>query len=513
MISIEKTEFGDYQTPEDFCLSVCDLLLNKYSLSPDYVVEPTMGVGNFLKAISKKTNCELFGIEINHEYVAEAQKAIKHATIFESNIFTFDFEILKEKMTDGHRSKVLFLGNPPWVTNSSLSSLGSFNLPYKDNFKKERGFDAVTGKGNFDICEYILLQLMSEFSNYDDCYLAFLCKEIVAKNIIRDLGKYSFDLEFADLYSFDAKKVFGVSCDAVLFVTKLAAGKKLDHATVYSFEKPNVEVSAFGWRNGVFVSDLNSYNNHFDGVSQITWRQGIKHDCSKVMEIKHKNNQWINGYGENIDFTDSIFVHPLVKSSAFKKAIINSFDKYVIVTQEFVRQDTSRLEKDPRVLDYLKSHSTDFDKRKSIIYKNTPPFSIFGIGSYSFTNYKIGLSGFYKEPKFSFLYSNKNPVMVDDTCYFIGTNNRLYAEILFCSLDQKEIYDFMRSISFKNSKRPFTKDVMQRLDLIKILKHFGFETINKKLQEVFGEQISNDVFDELMLKLNLCSGDLDDVKL
>jgi hypothetical protein len=510
MTSINKVEFGDYQTPEDFCLKVCDLLISKYSLNPKYVIEPTMGVGNFLKAASLKMTPKLLGIEINHEYVEKAKKSIKNSIIFESNIFTFDFQLLKDELTEGSKSKVLFLGNPPWVTNSSLSSLGSYNLPYKDNFKKEKGFDAVTGKGNFDICEYILLQLMSEFENYSDCYLAFLCKEIVAKNIIRDLHKYSFGLEFADLYSFDANKIFGVSCDAVLFVTKLNLNSPLKFASVYSFDDPFTVKSKFGWNNEVFVSDIESYSEEFDGKCQIMWRQGLKHDCSKVMELKNKNGTWVNGYGENIDFIDSEFVHPLVKSSAFKQPIINSFEKMVIVTQRFVREDTERLKNDMRVFGYLSSHSSDFEKRKSIIYKNTPPFSIFGIGDYSFVDYKIGLSGFYKEPKFSFLHSTKKPVMVDDTCYFIGTNNKLFAEILFCALDEQEVYSFLKSISFKNSKRPFTKDVMQRLDLIKILNHFGYYKIQEKVNKLFNDSVSKELFDELLNKLSVCNGNLDD---
>ena len=33
-----------------------------------------------------------------------------------------------------------------------------------------------------------------------------------------------------------------------------------------------------------------------------------------------------------------------------------------------------------------------FERRKSIIYKNKPRFSIFGIGDYAFAKYKVGIS-------------------------------------------------------------------------------------------------------------------------
>ena len=42
---------------------------------------------------------------------------------------------------------ILVIGNPPWVTNATLSMLGSSNLPEKSNFQRRNGFDAITGEG------------------------------------------------------------------------------------------------------------------------------------------------------------------------------------------------------------------------------------------------------------------------------------------------------------------------------------------------------------------------------
>ena len=84
--------------------------------------------------------------------------------------------------------------------------MGSENLPLKDNFKGLKGLDAITGKGNFDIAEYIILQLLSEFKDYP-CHIAMLCKTIVAKNIVRDLEKYKFCLSDIKMITFDASDV------------------------------------------------------------------------------------------------------------------------------------------------------------------------------------------------------------------------------------------------------------------------------------------------------------------
>ena len=45
-----KKEFGDYQTPGYFAVKVCNLLKDKLKISPAVVIDPTCGVGNFLKA-------------------------------------------------------------------------------------------------------------------------------------------------------------------------------------------------------------------------------------------------------------------------------------------------------------------------------------------------------------------------------------------------------------------------------------------------------------------------------
>jgi len=44
-----KFEYGDYQTPEELAKACC-LLLGKLGTSPKAILEPTCGVGSFLKA-------------------------------------------------------------------------------------------------------------------------------------------------------------------------------------------------------------------------------------------------------------------------------------------------------------------------------------------------------------------------------------------------------------------------------------------------------------------------------
>ena len=44
-----KREYGDYQTPDSFALSVCEYLKEKRGINPAVVIEPTCGTGSFIK--------------------------------------------------------------------------------------------------------------------------------------------------------------------------------------------------------------------------------------------------------------------------------------------------------------------------------------------------------------------------------------------------------------------------------------------------------------------------------
>ncbi|MEW6419358.1 MAG: hypothetical protein AB1480_14800 [Nitrospirota bacterium] len=117
-----------------------------------------------------------------------------------------------------------------------------------------------------------------------------------------------------------------------------------------------------------------------------------------------------------------------------------------------------------------------FTERKSSIYKGKPQFSIFGVGDYSFKPYKVAISGLYKKPSFSLILPfNDKPVMLDDTCYFLSFDDIVEALIAFAVLNSTLAKDLLRAITFIDAKRPYTKDILMRIDLLKIAGHLGFQ--------------------------------------
>lgn len=462
-----KREYGDYQTPVEFAEKVCVYLKDFRHIEPSAIVEPTCGVGGFLKSSLLFNASEYYGIEINPEYCDICRNEIQDDRV---KIINSDFFAFSSKALIQDKRQILVIGNPPWVTNSTLSALGSNNLPLKANFKGLKGIDAITGASNFDICEYIILQLINEYRN-TNTVISMLCKTSVARNVFKELKRNYINFLSCDMLEFDAAKVFGINASACVLVIQLSEKEvSSDVCNVYDFEKPETVKSQFGYADGQFYSNLDAETENFDGHCCFEWRQGVKHDCSKVMELTMRNGTLQNGQKENVQIEDDI-VFPLIKSSMFKAPIIHSFSKYVIVTQKKAREETGHLEKElPKTWEYLCDNIELFKNRKSSIYRGAPPFSIFGVGDYSYSKFKVGVSGFYKQPLFSVLYSDdEKPVMTDDTSYFICFDSYDMAYVAMLLLNSDKVQGFLTSIAFLDAKRPYTKKVLERIDFDKIV--------------------------------------------
>lgn len=490
-----KKEFGDYQTPHFFAESVCNLLRNKLNINPDVIIEPTCGLGNFISAaLATFPNISnAYGLEINAEYCEACKNCIddKRLEIINDNFFSYSIEqFVGSKET-------LFVGNPPWATNSDLN----FNLPDKENFKHLSGTDAITGASNFDICEYIILKLI-EKSIGKNVAIAMLCKTSVARNILLEIDRNDTYVDCVRMYHFNSSKIFGISASACLLFIKISTvGNRCRVCEVRDIDEPDVVGGQIFFCNGK-LSNFDSYITDLDGNCSIEWRQGVKHDCAGVMElIKTSKDHYQNKNKEEIELEQTL-VFPLMKSSSFKKPIINSnFTKYVIVTQKKAREETGYIEQiAPMTWRYLCDRKEQFDSRKSSIYKGAPAFSMFGVGDYSYAEYKVGISGFYKKPLFSLLYNEANvehPIMVDDTAYFLSFDNYSDAYTCMLLLNSTRVQEFLLSISFQDAKRPYTKKVLQRLDLKKCIEEIKIEELLDAEKELgLSSYITPDIYNK-----------------
>src|SRR5205807_849380 len=119
-------------------------------------------------------------------------------------------------------------------------------------------------------------------------------------------------------------------------------------------------------------------------------------------------------------------------------------NRFMLVTQRCVGEDTAQIRKNAaQTWDYLVAHSGLLNKRGSSIYRNRPPFSIFGVGDYSFAPWKVAISGFYK--KLSFVTvgpANDKAVVLDDTSYFLPCQTKEQASFLTALLNSPTAQEF-----------------------------------------------------------------------
>lgn len=470
----KKEELGDWQTNSDLAHSVCSLL-KQTGFSPDIIVEPTCGKGSFILAALDVFDSVkvIYGIELYKPYLDELKtlllkrglennKLSPRIILENRNVFDYDFAKIASAH---HNEKILVIGNPPWVTNSKLSSLNSSNLPTKTNFKQNKGLDAITGKGNFDIGEYISLMMLKTFSNNKGRF-AFLVKNIVCKNIVFEQPKAHIAISDVRQWNINATKEFNVSVSASLLTCNFG-GPFATVCSVYDFYTL-AHLHNYGWANNSFVSNIEDYyeTRDCDGVCPFEWWSGVKHDCSKVMELrKDSSGRYFNALGEIVEIEDDL-VYPLLKSSHIGDENIAEASRYVIITQHNASERTDYIKiKYPKAYAYLNSHSKELDGRKSVIYKKRPRFSIFGIGPYSFAPYKIAVSGLYKHACFSMISPIEGkPAMLDDTCYLIGMESEEAARVTLKILNGEHAQRLLHSLMFSDAKRVINKDLLMRLD-------------------------------------------------
>jgi len=479
--SKQRIEFGDFQTPLDLSARICDFLLDQ-GVRPSSIVEPTCGEGNLLlSALDRFTSViRAIGIDINPKYIERLQSRLSgrsHSNkthVFQSDFFSTEWG----RILDGLPEPILVIGNPPWVTISELASLDSTNLPKKTNFQGLSGLDAKTGKSNFDISEWMLIHIL-EHLNYRNAAMAMLCKTGVARKVLAHAWKRNFHLGRSWIYLIDAKAAFGASVDACLLFCNIIANESREQiCQVYDSMSEDAYRNTFGYRNNRLIASIEHYEQwkHLEGENHYRWRSGIKHDCSRVMELERKDQGFRNKLGELIDL-ETTYVYPMLKSSDIVRKSISRPSRWMLVTQKTVGEDTSHIKHTaPKTWAYLTSHNEFFEKRKSSIYKGRPRFSIFGVGAYSFAPWKVAISGLYKRLHFAVVGPHaEKPIVLDDTCYFIPCQSREEAHYLAGLLNSKVAKEFFKAFIFWDAKRPITASILGRLNLMALAKELGTE--------------------------------------
>lgn len=473
-----KIEFGDFQTPTELSRKICTFIRQTVT-QVDAVLEPTCGIGSFLvSASSIFPDAKLLGWEINPVYVDAARTALeglgvaRRTSIQETDFFRCRWDQELEKVS----GNILIIGNLPWVTNAGVSTVGGGNVPHKKNDQRLSGIAAITGKSNFDISEWMLNRLIQALEG-KTATIAMLCKTGTARKVLKNNWLGANTLSQSRLYRIDAKKHFGAAVDACLLTATVGRSGPME-AEVFADIDSQRPIEVLGVIGRELVSDIRSYRQrrHLEGKCPYQWRSGIKHDCADIMELKAApNGSFVNKLGVTTQLESSL-VYPLLKCSDLANGRLVP-DRWMLVPQSRVGEPTSVLATtSPLAWNYLHSHRSHFEARKSSIYQKQVAFAVFGVGDYSFAPWKVAVSGLHHSAKFCVVGPvNERPVVFDDTCYFISFQTSREAHAIASLLNSDPCQQFLSSILFADSKRPVTVDLLQRLNLQAMAKELGLE--------------------------------------
>ncbi|TWT39013.1 DNA methyltransferase family protein [Blastopirellula retiformator] len=467
-----QDEFGDFQTPAALADEVVRLLAAQ-SLRPATIIEPTCGQGTFVHAaLAHFPAAQVIGVEINPAYVAQLQQSLqgeKRATIERGDFFSVDWQTKLRQFPQ----PILLLGNPPWVTNAQQTLFQSDNLPQKSNFQRQAGIDAITGKSNFDISEWMLRQLVTLLDDRS-AEIAMLCKTMVARKVLQAAWKESQRIAHAEIRQINAAEHFGVAVDACLLRCTLG-GKPTTTCLTFDSLSADAPSRQLGIVDNTLVQDVAAYRRwrRLAGDSPYQWRSGVKHDCAKVMELRTAGTKLQNGLNETVEL-ESDYLFPMLKSSEVAGGALQP-KRQMLVPQRKTADPTDQIEQiAPRTWAYLQRHGEALDRRRSSIYRRRPRFSVFGVGDYAFAPWKVAISGFYKRLQFAVIGSaGDKPVVVDDTVYFLACQSEEEARLLATLLHSEPAQQFYASQVFWDAKRPITVDLLKRLNLAAVAQDLG----------------------------------------
>ena len=169
-------------------------------------------------------------------------------------------------------------------------------------------------------------------------------------------------------------------------------------------------------------------------------------------------------------------VFPLLKSSDI--AARKHPRKWMLVPHKTMAASPEKLRRQaPKAWRYLVANAPRVDKRRSTIYRNRPRFSIFGVGEYSFSRWKVAISGLYKKLDFVEVPPFQNrPVVFDDTCYFFACNSAQECRTLQRLVESRPAQEFWSAFVFWDAKRPITAQTLNLLDFAAVARVLGAQS-------------------------------------
>lgn len=175
-----------------------------------------------------------------------------------------------------------------------------------------------------------------------------LCKTAVARKILMHVWKKNIPTGLTQIYKIDALGQFGAAVDACFFGLKIEPKAHTVTCDVFDTLDAEAPSHVIGFLHGHIISDMTAFNNYRSLLGpdkRYIWRSGVKHDCSRVMELTITRDGYKNGLDENVSIEDTI-LFPMLKGSDIGNGRADCRGA-MIVTQQLVGEDTRPCGRNP----------------------------------------------------------------------------------------------------------------------------------------------------------------------
>lgn len=444
--------YGDVQTPPRLAAEISEWLAH-HRAPPATVVEPTCGIGAFLEAAAEHfPKAELLGIDLNPRHLADSQERCPQAELRQGDAFAIDWPALFKTLS----APRLVLGNPPWSTTSVQGMHSISNRPDRSPHPL-RGYDAITGRSNFDISEWLVTRWLEALGENDT--LLMIVKRSVARRLLRRHASSGYAFTLIDI---DAKRDFQAAVEASVFTAwRSPAPATIRHRR--SFDAP---ASSWILADGELVTDPDAIDAASDIVclkrSKLQWRSGVKHDCRDIFELRRSNGSYASAVETAIELEPDV-VFPLIRASDLARG--GEPSRSILITHRSLQETPEALATSaPFAHAYLRRNHARLARRKSRVYRARPDYVQFGIGEYTFAPFKVAVSALHWPPRFRALAPiGGQPVILDDTSYALACENLAEAESLATLYNRREVRFALGALTDRNAKRPITKSLLQHL--------------------------------------------------
>ncbi|MFC6730629.1 type I restriction endonuclease subunit M, partial [Natronoarchaeum mannanilyticum] len=190
-------------------------------------------------------------------------------------------------------------------------------------------------------------------------------------------------------------------------------------------------------------------------------RHGVKDDAREVFEIDRSRLADLE--------PDRVF--PYLKSRHVVKYGLFGHDLRIVPQRKAGEDNEERLEREwPRTYEHLQERRERLEERSSSWLDRGPFYSVFGLGEYTWADYKVVWCRLGYKPHFAVVSTvededlGEKPVVPGDHCMFVATDDEREAHFL-CALLNSSIYQRSLDDVVSEGKSSLSKAVVSRLYL------------------------------------------------